>query len=225
MKPALVISASAVNTLVAKAGTDPEQNTGMVRTPGFFWSIPTVVADRALCETDPNSLQIIPYCVIYDTNSCKWFTYCRGKGSAEARLHGDLSIGLGGHIDSAVPVPSYHPDYPAEFCKHVQVELLRELEEEVGIDPSYFTPDVLMRTTVGEFLMYDIGRPVDKVHLALVTILSIDNPTLLTRVEQGVIEGAQWLTLEQLLEKETFTRLENWSKIIVQAAEEAEASL
>lgn len=218
MKTALSFPAYHLHHLIQAAHASPTKNSGLVKTPGFFWEIPTHVADRAVCETDKTNLQIIPYCTVVDGNTGAIFTYCRGKGSAEARLAGGLSVGLGGHMDTAVPEIEGEP-YRVAFCQHALTELVRELEEEVGLDPTYFTKEVLEQLDVGAYLMHDVGREVDEVHVALVTILIIPDRSLLTKMEQGVIEGAEWNSLEQLLAPATFDRLENWSKAIVLAAE------
>ena len=60
---------------------------------------------RGEAENDPSFKQIIPYVIM----SCegKYLNYVRGKRAGEKRLVGNLSIGIGGHInpvDNNIPL-------------------------------------------------------------------------------------------------------------------------
>jgi len=164
--------------------------------PESFWSIETKLVDRALCETDETLRQFIPYIVLRNPVDNTYFTYSRGQGSAEARLRGNLSVGLGGHMDELVP----EGHTLATWCL---AEARRELEEEAGI------------TTLLDFgfegLLCDPTNPVGRVHLGLLAVVDV-NPEIIETLEADVIENGEWLTLAQLNGND---RMEHWSKAAV----------
>ena len=77
-------------------------------------------------ENDPTKKQIIAYCVI-EKGDCVFMTK-RLKKQTETRLHDRHSIGVGGHINTSDIVDGINV---------VKEGLLRELNEEVFIDPDY----------------------------------------------------------------------------------------
>ena len=160
--------------------------------PDLFWETPTFIVDRADCETDETMRQLIPYIVLRNPVDNTFFTYSRGKGGAEARLLGKLSIGLGGHIDGDVPE---NLDLK-EWCT---LEAERELKEEAGISTA-----LAINFTV---LLCDQTNAVGRVHIGLLAIVNVD-PSVIATLEADVIENGTWLTREDLIFE---SRLENWS--------------
>jgi predicted NUDIX family phosphoesterase len=68
--------------------------------------LPARFVQREICETvEANYLQIIPYVVFYYVDfpegKLNIFTYTRANSITEERLKGKMSVGVGGHIDSA----------------------------------------------------------------------------------------------------------------------------
>ena len=165
-----------------------------------LWNVPARLIDRAICETDPSTLQFIPYVVLTDEDD-RVFCYCRGKGGAEARLQGALSIGLGGHVDEQKP-----PELDLE--RWLKLEALRELEEEVGLT-SAMSDDIDFCA-----LLVDPTDGVGRVHMGLLAILPVARRDL-GAAELGVIEGGQWLSLPELCAAETFDRMEGYSKAAI----------
>lgn len=92
-----------------------------------FYDTTTQLHDRAYCETDESLLQLLPYIVVYQGEEI--FMYRRGKGGGELRLHDQLSIGVGGHVDSETDL---YKDNKPMLLKHLQDEASREIEEELG---------------------------------------------------------------------------------------------
>ena len=166
--------------------------------PMTFWNVKNELFDRAVCETDESVQQFLPYVTVVNEDN-KIFTYSRGKGGAEARLHGQLSIGLGGHVDD-VPEPG------VSLKTWLSVEGERELREEVGItalSPLEFKGFLRDPTT-------DVGR----VHMGLYAIYTVTSDAL-GEHEEGQIEEGAWLSLDELRERETYARLEPWSKLVL----------
>lgn len=174
--------------------------------PGF-WHTPTELVDRAVCETDESTLQLIPYVVLahvphgvaYD--KARIFAYSRGKGGAEERLHAKLSIGLGGHVDGIPGNGGLQSWLNEEAC--------RELREEVGLDLPYSA--VIFSNAV----ICDPTTEVSRVHIGVLCAVRV-SPLELGASEKDVVESGQWLTLPELLAAGTFERLEPWSQAVAQ---------
>src|SRR5690606_38878145 len=87
---------------------------------------------RAAMERDPSFKQLIPYVVMQWTDPSdglvRVFTYTRGGGSSESRLHAKRSIGVGGHIS--------REDADGEDDPYL-TGMRRELDEEVTIQGDY----------------------------------------------------------------------------------------
>lgn len=185
--------------------------------PAEFLRLETKLQDRAQCETDPSWLQLLPYVVIQRADTNEIFTYCRGKGGAEARLHGNLSIGVGGHVDTDYERTSDSIREAMNLFNHLEDSAMRELEEEVGFK--------VPKNEDGEYteipfawnddLIYDDTNDVGSVHLGMLIVMRVKDGSVLGDTEVGVIEGSQWLSLDALQEPAVFDRLENWSKIVV----------
>lgn len=154
---------------------------------------------RAAMELDPSFKQLIPYVVfVYRPVDGEplIFSYQRGKGQGEQRLHAKWSIGVGGHIsagDGEVAAEAY-----AEGMR-------RELEEEISIDTPYEA------CCVG--LINDDETEVGRVHLGVVHLFEVAEPAVAPR-EQDLL-SAQFLPLSQLTER--LEQLESWSRICLEA--------
>ncbi len=143
---------------------------------------------RDQAEVDENYKQLIPYCVVINSDG-KILTYTRGKVGQEKRLHAKKSIGVGGHIN------------PGE--NNFQDALRREIKEEIGIDTdsSYFSGFVNEDET-------EVGR----VHLGLVFLVPIKTNEL--TFEDCLLE-AQFLSPEEIFSE--IDNLEKWSQIVLEA--------
>ena len=144
--------------------------------------------------------QILGYCVIKCGNHV--LTYARKRG-AEARLHGNRSIGFGGHVDIA--------DYSEQTDEYVGYlgalikACERELHEELGLV-----------TTVGtrqfSSIIVDQTNPVGSVHVGLpleIHLLHKDEVT----VDPEEISDSLWLSTDEL--KANIDEYENWSKLLI----------
>ena len=167
---------------------------------------------RAVAEETPAWKQPIPYCVV-----------CRGdevfcvqglSGQGEARLHGKISIGIGGHVE---PVDEQGPGILARAT-------LRELAEELSLDPDI--RDSLAPRCVG--ILNDDSNAVGEVHVGLVHLVQVpvETPDTAIRVRETEkmrggfrgVAGADRLWHDASL-------LESWSALLLDAIHRGEVSL
>lgn len=153
---------------------------------------------RGAMETDPSFKQLIPYVALQYTppgDQPTIFTYTRGGGGGESRLHAKWSIGIGGHISAE--------DAAADDVYTTGMQ--RELDEEVTIGTTY------QRETLG--LIYDPSNEVGQVHLGVAHRFQLDAPEVSSN-EADLARG-QFRTLEEL--EENRERLETWSQFLLDA--------
>ncbi len=116
------------------------------------------VKRRGDMEEDPGYKQLISYCII--THDDETLVYKRLEGGGEARLHGLLSIGVGGHMNDV--------ESEADIAGKLRVNAARELEEEVGLKED----DVKNIEIHG--LINDDDNEVGKVHIGLVLKIDVE---------------------------------------------------
>jgi predicted NUDIX family phosphoesterase len=128
-----------------------------------------------------------------------FFTYARGRISAETRLHARLSIGLGGHIsEDRESVGSVGEDL-------YRAAAVREVNEEVHIDSTY------REHIVG--VINDDSDEVGRVHFGIVHIWDLKaDRSVRPREEQ--IEVLGFLSMNEL--RAQIEQLENWSRIAIE---------
>lgn len=178
--------------------------------PEVFYTLPTAMIERADAEEDRENLQVIPYIVLVDRETNKFFMYERGNKSGEERLRKKCSLGLGGHIDIAVN--SMNP-----FARVVATEALRELNEEVGfVADENETLNIFEGFQKGSMILFTENDDVGTVHVGVCLMLGVQ-PERLTNAESGVIESGKWLTFDeinQLIQNEEI-ELEHWSNLVM----------
>ena len=145
-------------------------------------------------EQDPSFKQLIPYCIF----QCKGqvFSYRRGNGPGEARLHAKKSVGVGGHVSTL--------DLNGEGSAYHE-GMKREIEEEVHLDANW------TERCVG--LINDDETEVGKVHLGIVHIFDLDS-TQVTPREKSMID-AEFAPPEQLMRE--LDEFETWSRICLES--------
>ncbi len=154
---------------------------------------------RSQMETDPSYKQLIPYVLLQwtdDSGDVKLFTYTRGGGSGEARLHAKRSVGIGGHISR---------DDAADGADPYSTGMQRELAEEVQLESEY------SESRVG--LIYDPSNEVGQVHLGVVHRFVLNKP-LVKSNETDLAEGG-FVSVSQL--RDEIDRLETWSQLAIEA--------
>jgi predicted NUDIX family phosphoesterase len=156
---------------------------------------------RAEVEDNPEFLQVIPYSCVFGW-SPRILVYRRTKKGNESRLHGKLSIGVGGHIN---PV-----DNQGEQI--FKIAALREVNEEflfLGI-PSRAS-DIMDFTLLG--FLHRTDTPVNSVHFGLVYSFAAPSDVAMPLSHDCEVIG--WLSVEELMKPELFENLEDWSKDIL----------
>jgi len=180
-----------------------------VPVPANMFLLESQVCDRLgehSCEENPQRQQLIPYLTLVNQDF-KLFTYSRGSAGGEDKLKTKLSVGLGGHVDSAPPLGH-------TLHSWLIAEARRELEEEVGfVAPAQIIFDALLLDHLKE--TEDNGSVyVGQVHAGLLSFVSCTSAEVV-KLEQGVIEHGSWMSVEELLSPEVFSRLEPWSQAAV----------
>jgi len=154
---------------------------------------------RSQMESDPSFKQLIPYVLLEWTNEegvTHVFTYTRGGGGGEARLHAKRSVGIGGHISEEDAAGGSDP---------YRTGMQRELEEEVRLESSY--------QESREGLIYDPSNEVGQVHLGVVHRFILDDPRVNSN-EADLAEGG-FVSVGNLLDE--LDRLETWSQLAIKA--------
>jgi len=150
---------------------------------------------RSQAEVDPAYKQLIPYVIM--TYDGKYLSYVRGRRAGEARLVGNRSIGIGGHINPADDMPLFNADFFEAYLAAVE----REVAEEVTVETSH-TDRVVA-------LLNDESNEVGSVHLGIVHYWILDAPRVNKR-EQMITQMA-FMTVAEL--QEVRDSMETWSEL------------
>lgn len=169
------------------------------REKGFF-------VERKWAEKDSSFKQIIPYTLVTDGESVLCLR--RLDKGGEPRLHGKLSIGVGGHINP--PDRDAAPRYGDDI---VAAAAWRELEEEIHI------PRQADLKIVG--LVNDESNPVGSVHLGVVHVARVKDPQNVKVREADQLEGC-FLSVEKIMEAaaDPDSRMETWSSLVAERLSE-----
>jgi predicted NUDIX family phosphoesterase len=151
---------------------------------------------RGDAEENPNYKQPIPYCAIKRGNQV--FSYKRLTGGGEVRLHNQISLGVGGHLNNVEGL---------DFYGVLADGLQRELEEELFINK-----DKLILNTVG--LINDDENEVGKVHIGMLVIGELPEDEEVSVRETDQLLG-EWINIEDLRKSEIYDNLETWSQFVV----------
>lgn len=146
---------------------------------------------RADLEEDPSRKQLIPY-VVLGSQGFVW-TMTRTSGGTESRLHGRVSLGVGGHLER-------HDvgDDP------LWAGMMRELHEELVLPAEHPRP-------IYRGLINDDETPVGQVHLGVVFSLELPRPEASIR-EVDKLHGAWWERAQLVEARE---RMETWSAFLL----------
>lgn len=157
---------------------------------------------RGDAEEDATYKQPIPYAVIKQGD--KYFGYTRLSGGGEARLHGLISLGIGGHMNE---IQGMQMD---SFNNVLMENLRRELYEELNIGSANGGGVTMKTEIIG--LINDDSNDVGAVHLGILAFINISDNAIVTVAETDQLEG-RWYSADEL--KQNYDNLENWSKFVV----------
>lgn len=148
------------------------------------------VKRRGDMEEDPTYKQLISYVVVKNDKD-EVLVYTRLKGGGESRLHGQSSIGVGGHMN---------PSGSLEGDQLLLENTYRELDEEIGVKPEQLG-------LIG--VINDDTNPVGEVHFGLVYLADIGSQTIhITETDTLKVEFVK--TFEN-------REYETWSQLIIDA--------
>lgn len=153
------------------------------------------VKRRGDMEEDPKYKQLVSYCVLVNEND-EVLVYERLSGGGETRLHGNMSIGVGGHMNDVLDVG----DISAQLTENA----FRELEEEVGLNKS----DAGDMEIIG--LINDDTNEVGEVHIGIVFKVSVKSE-LISAVETDTLK-INWQNTKEFGDLESY---ETWSALII----------
>lgn len=192
----LVIPASVIDSIGIIDGFEPDVERFL--TP-ILASDQLAFHPRGAMETDPSFKQLIPYVLLEWTDErgvVHLFTYTRGGGSGEKRLHARRSVGIGGHISEEDAAGGADP-----YATGMQ----RELAEEIQLDSGY------VETKVG--MIYDPSSEVGKVHVGIVHRFVLKTSDVKTK-EADLADGG-FVSVASL--KANSHDLETWSQLAIDA--------
>ena len=150
--------------------------------------------NRSEAEQDRRYKQLIPYALILCGD--KILRYRRGKGGQETRLHGQYSVGVGGHISE---------EDTGLFAQGVGYHdaMRRELIEEVDID---------VTKEMAVAVINDDSTEVGFVHLGIVHIVYVADEAIASG-RSGLV-GAEFVPLDEATKK--LDIYESWSRFCLE---------
>jgi len=161
----------------------------------------SVFRPRPELEEDPTMKQLISYTIF--TSDRRVFVMKRLGTQGESRLHGLLSIGVGGHMNPAKEVPWPGRRRISDLKALAILNTQREIREEV-----VFAGNPPM-SIVG--FLNDDRNSVGRVHLGLVTVVHLPAPILAVR-ETDKMLGA-WVEISKL---NLLGKFESWSSLVLE---------
>ncbi len=157
---------------------------------------------RYLAEDDELLQQIIPYVLF--VNGEEVFSYVRGKQAGEARLVGNRSVGIGGHINPGDEMLFQGAAVATDRQTYLEA-VGREIEEEVIVDEP-FKPEI-------KALINDDSNPVGRVHFGVVHVCRLGGKTVRKREQQITQSG--FIPIADLAGPRR-EELETWSRLAVE---------
>ena len=154
------------------------------------------VKRRGDMEEDSTFKQLISYCLL-ENEKGEILVYERLSGGGEKRLHGQSSIGVGGHMNDVMGADSIN--------EVLRVNAQRELEEEVGLAKE----DSQNMEYLG--FINDDNNEVGKVHMGIVFKITV-NTTDVEAKETDTLR-IKWVEKGSI---ESYDDFETWSALILQ---------
>ncbi len=144
---------------------------------------------RYLAELDNNYKQPIPYILFFEEGTDSVF--CMERLGGDSRLIGNMSLGVGGHIDNE---------------ETLNDALYREVKEELGLDYEK------IKNLSLEGIIMDTSNEVGSVHIGLLFKAYVSEGTKLVCLEKDKLIGS-FKNKEELKELRDSNYFETWSNI------------
>lgn len=151
-------------------------------------------------EEDWTYRQVIPYVVVQNIDTNMIVVMDRMKGQTEARLHGNVYIGAGGHIEQQ----DFAEGVPAETDNIIVAAAWREIVEELGFTTGHLYNAGIIGITDDEAM-------VNRVHLGVVYHLLTHETEFDGEKDK---QNYRWEPVEMLMDN--FPRFEPWSKLVAE---------
>lgn len=177
--------------------------------PEFLSEAEAWVGPRPALENNPDFIHPIPYIAVVANG--KILHYRRGAAGGEGRLHGKVSVGIGGHVDAADI--QWTDGGNIKIKETLQRAVGREVEEELASEGGY-------SVTFTHVIQAD-ATPVDQVHLGLVGLVDVSGFED-DLVFEDAMEGASFIPFEDLRARKVngdAVELETWTALIADSDE------
>ncbi|SCS28924.1 NUDIX domain-containing protein [Staphylococcus caeli] len=152
---------------------------------------------RGDMEEDPTYKQLISYCILENEHD-EILVYERLSGGGESRLHGQSSIGVGGHMNDVKGAESIN--------EVLRVNAQRELEEEVGL------PEHKSQNLAYIGFINDDTNDVGEVHLGVVFKINVSSNDVEAKETDTL--RIKWVDQSKI---ENYDAFETWSALILQS--------
>lgn len=173
----------------------------------------TIAAPRCYLEYEPLFLQYLPYIVFSKMvgEEKKYFTYQRTKKVGEERLAGNLSIGIGGHVElEDIKLDPDHKNVQVfntlNTCAH------REIAEEIAFQND--ANNVQKQPRFQGFIV-DNSNEVGQVHLGVVLEVFLQDSNIDAVCSEEELKTLGFMSLKEIVAycEEHEVQAENWTKI------------
>jgi predicted NUDIX family phosphoesterase len=173
-----------------------------------FNSNDVIIAKRSYLEATEKYKQIIPYCLVVHRDTKRILAYRRQPSGGEDRLHGNVSIGFGGHVEfTDVNISCICDSEEINLYDTIISSIERELFEETTLTNN----DVFVyEDAIGFGVITDDSIPVNRVHIGFVMIVFVDFDDVTTTEDCNECLG--FLTINEIKQ---FERIESWSQIVL----------
>lgn len=157
----------------------------------------------------PDFVQIIPYHLF--RNNGRYLNYLRPDKGSETRLHGKVSIGIGGHVDLADVV--VREDGGIDLASTLDRAGRREASEEIGAS----IDDQAFRYVS---MLYATDTDVDRLHVGVVGICELNNEQAASLKVNDEISEHGFATLAEIkarADADPGRTLETWTRLIIES--------
>lgn len=167
-----------------------------------FWGWSEV--RRGDVENDDGYKQPIPYVVVRRGEDI--YTYKRLEGGGETRLHNQVSIGVGGHMNDIFSGMDFRTLWSKLLVENAKRELDEELYISGGLHESDFTIQGLINDDAGDAGLYHIG---------ILMVIDLE-PTDTVEVREFDQLDGEWVHISELNEV-NYPNLESWTKMVLES--------